>query len=95
MNLSDLGVMVGVFFGSVMLLGYVGMAVKIPKTVYLAVLFVEIGLLFAFRHLSSKREPGFMLSWVSFKFYQPRRVTVGVIPKPIPGDGKKLKNSRV
>ncbi len=35
MNLQDLGLLVGLLIGSVLLLGFLGMAVKIPRLVYL------------------------------------------------------------
>ena len=43
MNIQDLGIMVGLFIGSVLLLGFLGMAVKIPRLVYLLVILVGAG----------------------------------------------------
>ncbi len=50
MNIQDLGIMVGLFIGSVLLLGFLGMAVKIPRIIYLVVILVELGLIMGLRH---------------------------------------------
>jgi hypothetical protein len=94
MNIQDLGIMVGLFIGSVLLLGFLGMAVKIPRILYLLVILVEVGLILALRLLSKKQAPGFLIGWLSFTFIQPRRVAVGLLPTP-PAHDKKAKNSRV
>jgi len=91
MNLQDLGILVGLFIGSVLLLGFLGIIVKIPRLVYLIVIVVEVLLLFGFRYLSKTQAPGFLLAWVSFKFSQPRRIAVGSLPSPY----EKPKNKRV
>lgn len=93
MNIQDLGIMVGLFIGSVLLLGFLGMAVKIPRLVYLLVILVEIGLIMALRYLSKTQAPGFLIGWLSYTFIQPRRVAVGVLPTP--AHDEKTKNSRV
>ena len=93
MNIQYLGIMVGLFIGSVLLLGFLGMAIKIPRLVYLLVIVVEIGLIMALRYLSKKQAPGFLIGWLSYTFIQPRRVAVGVLPTP--AHDKKAKNSRV
>ena len=93
MNIQDLGIMVGLGIGSVLLLGFLSMAVKIPRIVYLLVILVEVGLLMGLRYLSKKQAPGFLMGWLSFTFIQPRRLTVG--PLPIPAHAKKTKNGRV
>ncbi|RZJ58987.1 MAG: hypothetical protein EOO58_04485 [Hymenobacter sp.] len=93
MNIQDLGIMVGLFIGSVLLLGFLGMAVKIPRLVYLLVILVEIGLIIALRYLSKTQAPGFLIGWLSYTFIQPRRVAVGVLPTPT--HDEKTKNSRV
>ena len=93
MNIQDLGIMVGLFIGSVLLLGFLGMAVKIPRLVYLLVILVEIGLIIALRYLSKTQAPGFLIGWLSYTFIQPRRVAVGVLPTPT--HDEKAKNSRV
>ena len=82
MNLQDLGIMVGLFIGSVLLLGFLGMAVKIPRLVYLLVILVELSLILGLRYLSKKQAPGFLMGWLSFTFIQPRRLAMGPIPTP-------------
>ncbi|MFD1470244.1 hypothetical protein ACFQ48_18600 [Hymenobacter caeli] len=47
MNIQDLGLVVGLFIGSVLLLGFLGMAIRIPRLVYLVVILTELALLFA------------------------------------------------
>lgn len=91
MNLQDLGILVGLFIGSVLLLGFLGIIVKIPRLVYLTVIVVEVLLLLGFRYLSQTQPPGFLLAWVSFKFSQPRRIAVGQLPSL----HEKPKNKRV
>ncbi len=91
MNLQDLGLVVGLFIGSVLLLGFLGMAIKVPRLVYLVVILVELALLLGFRYLSKTRAPGFLMGWLSFTFIQPRRIAVG----PIPTAHEKTKNRRV
>ena len=93
MNLQDLGILVGLFIGSVLLLGFLGMAVKIPRMVYLLVIVVEIALIMGLRYLTRTQAPGFLMGWLSYTFIQPRRLSVG--PLPLPPDGKKTKNGRV
>ncbi|WBA44297.1 hypothetical protein [Hymenobacter canadensis] len=93
MNLQDLGIMVGLFIGSVLLLGFLGMAVKIPRLVYLLVIVGELGLILGLRYLSKKQAPGFLLGWLSFTFIQPRRVAVGLLPTP--SDDQKAQNGHV
>ena len=93
MNLQDLGILVGLFIGSVLLLGFLGMAVKIPRMVYLIVIVGEIGLIMGLRYLTRTQAPGFLMGWLSYTFIQPRRLAVG--PLPIPTHGKKTKNGRV
>lgn len=92
-NLQDLGLMVGLFIGSVLLLGFLGMAVKIPRLVYLVVILVEFGLFLGLRYLSQKQAPGFLTGWLSFTFVQPRRVAVG--PSLLPAHDKTAQNRRV
>jgi hypothetical protein len=82
MNIQDLGIMVGLFIGSVLLLGFLGMAVRIPRLVYLLVILVELGLVLGLRYLSKRQAPGFLIGWLSFTFIQPRRLAVGPIPTP-------------
>lgn len=91
MNIQDLGLVVGLFIGSVLLLGFLGMAIKIPRLVYLAVILVELVLLLGLRYLSKTRAPGFLMGWLSFTFIQPRRIAVG----PLPLAHEKTKNRRV
>ena len=93
MNLQDLGILIGLFIGSVLLLGFLGMAVKIPRVVYLLVIIVEIALILGLRILTRTQAPGFLMGWLSYTFIQPRRLSVG--PLPTPPDGKKTKNDRV
>ena len=57
MNLQDLGILVGLFIGSVLLLGFLGMAVKIPRMVYLLVIVVEIALIMGLRYLTKTQAP--------------------------------------
>ena len=93
MNLQDLGILVGLFIGSVLLLGFLGMAVKIPRMVYLLVIVVEIALIMGLRYLTRTQAPGFLMGWLSYTFIQPRRLAVG--PIPTPAHGKKTQNNRV
>ena len=101
MNLQDLGLLVGLFIGSVLLLGFLGMAVKIPRLVYLLVIAGQIGLILGLRFLTRTQPPGFLLGWLSYTFVQPRRLAVGTAstplptPLPTPPDGKKPQNGRV
>lgn len=91
MNLQDLGLVVGLFIGSVLLLGFLGMAIRIPRLVYLVVILVELTLLLGLRYLSKTRAPGFLMGWLSFTFIQPRRIAVGSLPAV----NEKTKNRRV
>ena len=93
MNLQDLGILVGLFIGSVLLLGFLGMAVKIPRLVYLLVILSEVGLLLGLRYLTRTQAPGFLMGWLSYTFTQPRRLAVG--PIPTPAHGKNTQNNRV
>ena len=93
MNLQDLGILVGLFIGSVLLLGFLGMAVKIPRMVYLLVILLEIGLILGLRYLTRTQAPGFLMGWLSYTFIQPRRLVVG--PLPTPAHGKNSQNNRV
>ncbi|UOQ83228.1 hypothetical protein [Hymenobacter sp. 5414T-23] len=93
MNLQDLGILVGLFIGSVLLLGFLGMAVKIPRMVYLLVILSEIGLILGLRYLTQTQAPGFLMGWLSYTFIQPRRLAVG--PIPTPAHGKNTQNNRV
>jgi len=95
MNLQDLGILVGLFIGSVLLLGFLGMAVKIPRLVYLVVILVEIWLILGLRHLTRTQAPGFLMGWLSYTFIQPRRLSVGALPTPCNGSSKKTKNDGV
>lgn len=79
-NLQDLGLLVGLFIGSVLLLGFLGMAVKIPRLVYLLVVGAQLALLLGLRQLSKKQAPGFLVAWLSYTFLQPRRLAVGPLP---------------
>lgn len=92
MNIQDLGIMVGLFIGSVLLLDFLGMAVKIPRLVYLLVIVVELGLLLGLRYLSKRQAPGFLMGWLSFTFIQPRRLAVGSLP--LPTHDQKAQNGR-
>ena len=94
MNLQDLGLLMGLFIGSVLLLGFLGMAVHIPRLVYLLVILIELGLLLGLRYLSKRQAPGFLLGWLSFTFIQPRRLAVGSLPTPSTHD-QKAQNGRV
>lgn len=94
MNLQDLGLLVGLFIGSVLLLGFLGMAVKIPRLVYLVVILSEVGLILGLRYLTRTQAPGFLMGWLSYTFIQPRRLAVGPLPTPA-HDNKKAKDSRV
>ena len=93
MNLQDLGILVGLFIGSVLLLGFLGMAVKIPRMVYLVVILSEVGLILGLRYLTRTQAPGFLMGWLSYTFIQPRRLAVG--PLPPPAHGKNSQNNRV
>ena len=93
MNIQDLGIMVGLFIGSVLLLGFLGMAIKIPRLVYLLVILIELGLILGLRYLSKRQAPGFLMGWLSFTFIQPRRLAVG--PIPLPTHDQKAQNGRV
>ncbi|GAA4509458.1 hypothetical protein GCM10023172_42990 [Hymenobacter ginsengisoli] len=93
MNLQDLGLLVGLFIGSVLLLGFLGMAVKIPRLVYLLVILSEIGLLLGLRYLTRTQAPGFLMAWLSYTFIQPRRLAVGLLPPP--AHGKNPQDNRV
>jgi hypothetical protein len=94
MNLQDLGLLVGLFIGSVLLLGFLGMAIKIPRMVYLVVILTEVGLILGLRYLTRTQAPGFLMGWLSYTFIQPRRLAVGSLPIPTL-HGKKTKNGRV
>ena len=94
MNLQDLGLLIGLFIGSVLLLGFLGMAVRVPRLVYLLVILSELGLLLGLRYLSRHQAPGFLLGWLSFTFIQPRRLAVGPLPLASRHD-QKAPNGRV
>lgn len=94
MNIQDLGILVGLFIGSVLLLGFLGMAVKIPRLVYLLVTAAEVALILGLRYLSKRQAPGFLLGWLSYTFIQPRRLAVGPLPSP-PAHDQKPQNRRL
>ena len=94
MNIQDLGIMVGLVIGSVLLLGFLGMAVKIPRLVYLLVILVELGLILGLRYLSKRQAPGFLMGWLSFTYIPPRRLAVGPLPIPSRHD-QKAQHGRV
>jgi len=94
MNIQDLGILVGLFIGSVLLLGFLGMAVKIPRLVYLLVIAAEVALILGLRYLSKRQAPGFLLGWLSYTFIQPRRLAVGPLPSP-PAHDQKPQNRRL
>ncbi|WP_207435962.1 hypothetical protein [Sabulibacter ruber] len=89
MHLADLGLVVGLFIGSVLLLGFLNLLVPLPRLVYLAVFLLEAGLLAALRFLAKTRPPGFLLGWLSHRFRQPRRIAVGILPLTLPNDEKR------
>lgn len=88
MNLQDILILVGLFLGSVFAMGILGNIVKITRWVYLLVIVVELALILSLRYLSTKKAPGFLVAWVSFRFFQPRRISIGVLPTPSNGKGK-------
>lgn len=94
MNIQDLGILVGLFIGSVLLLGFLGMAVKISRLVYLLVIVAEIALILGLRYLSKRQAPGFLMGWLSYTFIQPRRLAVGPLFPP-PAHDQKPQNRRV
>ena len=91
MNIMDLGLVIGLFIGSVLLLGILNMLIPIPRLVYLAVFLLVVGLILVMRFLTKTRPPGFLIGWLSFQFVQPRRICVGIIP-PVIGKDEKQKN---
>ena len=91
MNIMDLGLVVGLFIGSVLLLGFLNMIVHIPRLVYLIVLLLELGFILVMRFLTKTRPPGFLVGWLSFQFVQPRRIAVGIIP-PVIVKNEKAQN---
>ncbi|MBC3538271.1 hypothetical protein ACFSC6_07990 [Rufibacter sediminis] len=90
MNIMDLGLVVGLFIGSVLLLGFLNMMVPIPRLVYLAVFLLEVGLILVMRFLTKTHPPGFLIGWLSFHFVQPRRIAVGLVP-PVKRKDEKAK----
>ncbi|MFB9865670.1 hypothetical protein [Rufibacter immobilis] len=94
MNLMDLGLAVGLFIGSVLLLGLLNLLVHIPRLVYLAVFLLELGVLAVLRLLGRTRSPGFLMGWLSYRFLQPRRIAVG-FPPPTLQKNEKRKNRSV
>jgi len=92
MNIMDLGLVVGLFIGSVLLLGFLNMLVHIPRLVYLVVFLIEVGLILILRFLTKTHPPGFLIGWLSFQFVQPRRIAIGVVPSQRAKD-EKTKNS--
>jgi hypothetical protein len=91
MNLTDLGLVVGLLISSVLVLGVLSMAMHVSKLLYLASFLIVAALFYLLRYLSKHRPPGFLFGWVSFTFIQPRRVSLGVFPPA----HEKTKNSRV
>ncbi|WP_026461337.1 hypothetical protein [Adhaeribacter aquaticus] len=89
MNIMDLGLAVGLFIGSVLLLGFLNMLVSIPRLVYLAVFLLEVGLILVMRFLTKTHPPGFLVGWLSFRYVQPRRISVGSIPVAAKKDEKR------
>lgn len=89
MNIMDLGLVIGLFLGSVLLLGFLNMLVHIPRWVYLIIFLFEVGLVIIMRFLTKTRPPGFLLGWLSFTFVQPKRISVGVIPNKLKNDEKR------
>ena len=82
MNVQDIGVMLVLFATSVFIMGVMRNFMTIPKSVFLLVIVAEVALLLGLRYLSMKRAPGFLLAWVSYTFFQPQRISVGVLPTP-------------
>lgn len=91
MNIMDLGLVVGLFIGSVLLLGFLNMLIHIPRLVYLVVFLFELGLILVMRFLTNTRPPGFLIGWLSFQFVQPRRIAVGIVP-PVSRKDEKSEN---
>jgi hypothetical protein len=91
MNIMDLGLVVGLFIGSVLLLGILNMLVHIPRLVYVVIFVLEVGLILIMRFLTKTRPPGFLIGWLSFQFVQPRRISVG-IPHPVIRKDEKTAN---
>jgi hypothetical protein len=89
MNIMDLGLVVGLFICSVLLLGFLNMLVHVPRLVYLMVFLLEINLVLVLRFLTKTHPPGFLISWLSFKFVQPRRIAVGFIQPITQKDEKR------
>lgn len=92
MNLQDIFILVGLFLGSVFAMGILGNMVTVSRWVYLVIILAEVALMLFFRYLSTKKPPGFLMAWISFRLFQPRRIRVGALPNP--GHGK-IKNPRV
>ncbi|WP_157593445.1 hypothetical protein [Rufibacter tibetensis] len=89
----DLGLVVGLFIGSVLLLGLLNLLLPVPRLVYLVVFLLEIGLLSVLRLLTRTRPPGFLLGWLSYRFLQPRRIAVGIFPKTLQKNEKRKNRS--
>lgn len=78
MNLMDLGLVVALLIGGVMLLGIASTLVMVPRLLYTLVLVAAIGMFFALRWMAKNRPPGFLMGFISFHLVQPRRISLGV-----------------
>ncbi|MBC6612445.1 hypothetical protein F1C16_20515 (plasmid) [Hymenobacter sp. NBH84] len=78
MNLQDLGLVVGLFIGSILGLGVASLVVHVPTLLYLIIFLLTLGLLMGLRYLAKHKPPGFLLGWLAFQFVQPRRIALGL-----------------
>jgi hypothetical protein len=99
MNLMDLGLVVALLIGGVMVLGIASTLFMVPRLLYTLVLLTAIGMFFALRWMAKNRPPGFLMGFLSFHLVQPRRISLGVpgtsLPPPVTHDIGKKKNGGI
>jgi len=77
-EIQSLGLVFGVVIGGGILTGVAGMVISVPGWFYLLLLLVAAGLFFGLKYLGKHRPPGYAQGYVSFRFQQPKRLTVGI-----------------
>lgn len=87
MNLMDLGLVVALLIGGVMVLGIASTLFAVPRLLYTLVLVSAIAMFFALRWMAKNRAPGYLMGFLSFHLVQPQRISIGgprtTLPPPV------------
>lgn len=81
-DINNLFVVMGFAIGTAILVGLLGIAFPIHWSVYILLILVSLGLFLMFKYLAKHRPPGFAMGFVSFHLRQPKRLSLGLRPKP-------------